>query len=452
MEEIVVVVGMKKNYIRYMEVMLTSLLINNQECEVNFNILQNDFSVDVKEKLKERFKKYNNLKINFLDVSSELFSKFPAFGHLVIATYYRILASEVLLKYDKVLYLDIDLVVDGNILELWNTDIDNYIVAAVREESVEANEERLGIPKNYKYFNAGVLLMNLKKMREKKYFEKIMDYLNQNQETILYSDQDVLNGVFYNNWLELDKKWNYHNYFVVKKNSKKELIELDKPVIIHYTGPIKPWDKEATTILKYKYFEYENIYLNNGVKKIKNPKKNRINIFKLRILNKINKNSLFIKLKNRIKRNVFFMKIINKLSLNFTHSEKLMEVYKAKKIEMKNSLFESNFNIYLAKFLEYEKYIEIEGFAFKEGFSNRKTKKYLVFFTKNREKKYFFELATVDREICNQIYFDEKDYSSSGFFCFIKKEEIENGIYETGILIQNARLGHFKQLHKKITI
>ena len=56
MEEIVVVVGMKKNYIRYMEVMLTSLLINNQECEVNFNILQNDFSVDVKEKLKERFK------------------------------------------------------------------------------------------------------------------------------------------------------------------------------------------------------------------------------------------------------------------------------------------------------------------------------------------------------------------------------------------------------------
>ena len=69
MEEIVVVVGMKKNYIRYMEVMLTSLLINNQECEVNFNILQNDFSVDVKEKLKERFKKYNNLKINFLAFS-----------------------------------------------------------------------------------------------------------------------------------------------------------------------------------------------------------------------------------------------------------------------------------------------------------------------------------------------------------------------------------------------
>ena len=152
------------------------------------------------------------------------------------------MASEILTQYDKVLYLDVDIIVDGNISELWNTNIEEYVVAAVREESVEANEERLGIPKNQKYFNAGVLLMNLKKIREEKFFEKIMNYLKKNYETILYSDQDVLNAVFYNTWLELDEKWNYHNYFVIRRNSKIELINLDTPRIIHYTGPIKPWE------------------------------------------------------------------------------------------------------------------------------------------------------------------------------------------------------------------
>lgn len=458
MEEIVVVVGIKKNYIKYMEVMLTSLLINNKNYKINFNILQDDFSNEIKENINKKFEKYRNLEINYLDIKSTVFSDFPTLGHLVIATYYRILASEILTQYDKVLYLDVDIIVDGNISELWNTNIEEYVVAAVREESVEANEERLGIPKNQKYFNAGVLLMNLKKIREEKFFEKIMNYLKKNYETILYSDQDVLNAVFYNNWLELDEKWNYHNYFVIRRNSKIELINLDTPRIIHYTGPIKPWELEATTVLKEKYLEYEQIYLSG-----KDTKTEKINFSKEKSKIKISiKNKLFNKLKsyfwikkiyNLLNKNKFFREKYHKVRIESIYSDKLMETYKAQKVELKDSLFESNLNIYLGRFFEYEKYIEVEGFVFKENFSNRKTKKYIVLFSKNREQKYFFELGTVDRDVCNQIYFDGLDYSSSGFFSFIRKDELSKGEYELGILIKSSEnQTHFKKLYREVII
>ena len=456
MEEIVIVVGIKKNYIKYMEVMLTSLLINNKDYKINFNVLQDDFTIEMKESFNKKFKKYSNLEINYLDISSSLFSEFPTLGHLVIATYYRILTPEILTKFNKVLYLDVDLIIDGDILKLWNTNIEDYTVAAVREESVEANENRLGIPKNQKYFNAGVLLMNLKKIREEKFFERIMKYLKQNQETILYSDQDVLNAVFYNSWLELEEKWNYHNYFVIKRNSKLELINLDKPIIIHYTGPIKPWEPEATSVLKGKYLEYERIYLGEKDERSNSRSSKNLKVkdsFKIKLFEKLKSNFLVKKIYNFMNRSKFFRDRYHKVRVEAIYSDKLMEVYKAKKIEMKDSLFESNMNIYLGRFSEYEKYIEVEGFVFKENFSDRKTKKYIVFFSKNREKKYFFELGTVDREICNKIYFDGNDYSSSGFFSFVKKDELLKGEYEAGLLIKKEGYQtYFKKINREIVI
>ena len=416
MEEIVVVVGIKKNYIKYMEVMLTSLLINNKNYKINFNILQDDFSNEIKENINKKFEKYINLEINYLYIKSTVFSDFPTLGHLVIATYYRILASEILTQYDKVLYLDVDIIVDGNISELWNTNIEEYVVAAVREESVEANEERLGIPKNQKYFNAGVLLMNLKKIREEKFFEKIMNYLKKNYETILYSDQDVLNAVFYNNWLELDEKWNYHNYFVIRRNSKIELINLDTPRIIHYTGPIKPWELEATTVLKEKYLEYEQIYLSG-----KDTKTEKINFSKEKSKIKISlKNKLF----NKLKSYFWIKKVYNLLNKNKFFREKYHKV----RVE---SIYSLPFNSILVL----------------------KFKKYIVLFSKNREQKYFFELGTVDRDVCNQIYFDGLDYSSSGFFSFIRKDDLSKGEYELGILIRSSEnKTHFKKLYRKVII
>ena len=57
----------------------------------------------------------------------------------------------------------------------------------------------------------------------------------------------------YDEWLEIDEKWNYHNTFILKREGKLKNVLLDNPVIIHYTGPLKPWHKESKHILKSKY-------------------------------------------------------------------------------------------------------------------------------------------------------------------------------------------------------
>lgn len=452
MREINIVVGVNRNYIKPMSVMLISLLENNKEYKINFNIFQDDFNNEDKENILKRFNEYKNLDINYIDITNDLFKGLPTLEHISLSTYYRILAPKLLEKYDKLLYLDSDLVVDGNISELWETNIEDYAVAAVREDSLQANEERLGIPKYHKYFNAGVLLMNSKMLREGNYEDIIMDYLYKNKEILLFSDQDALNAILYNKWYEISEKWNYHNYFVDARHSNLEEIKLDKPVIIHYTGPIKPWDKEKGSVLKNIYLRYEALY--NGEKIILEDLQlvHRNENYKRKIYEKLKKNKYAIKLNEVMKKNKFLKNTYYKLKSSSTPLEKVMNSFEAKKIDVKDSLFESNFDIFLSKFRDHKDYIEIEGFAFKVGFSNRKTEKYLVFYSKSREKKYFFKLGVVDREECNHIYLDKRDYSSSGFFNFIKKSEMKKGEYEIGILLKKDRLTQFKSLNKLVTI
>jgi len=451
-KEINVVVGVNRNYIKPMSIMLISLLENNKEWRINFNIFQDDFKEEDKEDLLKRFNKYKNLNIHYIDITNDLFKGLPTLEHISLSTYYRILAPKLLEKYDKLLYLDSDLVVDGNISDLWEIDIEDYAIAAVREESLQANEERLGIPKYHKYFNAGVLLMNSKMLREGDYEEIIMDYLYKNKEILLFSDQDALNAILYNKWYEISEKWNYHNYFVDIRNSNLEKIKLDKPVIIHYTGPIKPWDKEEGSVLKNIYLKYEALY--NGGQTISEDLKlaYKNEKYKRKIYEKLKKNRYAKKINEIMKKNKFLKNIYYKLKSFSAPLEKVMNSFEAKKIDMKDSLFESNFDVFLSKFREHKDYIEIEGFAFKVGFSNRKTEKYLVFYSKNRARKYFFRLGVVDREECNHIYLDNCDYSSSGFFNFIKKSDLKKGEYKIGILLKKEELTQFKSLNKLITI
>ena len=458
MREIIIVVAVNRNYIKPMSVMLTSVLRNNLEYKIVFNIFQDDFSEEDKEGVNNKFKKYSNLTLRYITITNEIFEGLPTLEHISLSTYYRILAPKLLPEYDKIMYLDSDLVVDGNILEFWDINIDRYVVAAVREESIQSNEERLGIPMNQKYFNAGVLLINSKKIRDENYFDVIMDYMIKNKEILLFSDQDALNAIFYNKWLEIDEKWNYHNYFVDMKKSKLELIKKDNPVIIHYTGPIKPWNEENGSVLTNIYLKYEDIYLlENDIKttstkvKINKGFTNYLEL-KSKIFLRFRKIKLMILLNKFLKSNTYTKKLYYKIKSNIEPSQKIIKAFEAREIDFKDALYESNLDFYISKFREYEKYIEIEGYVFKRIFLTREVIKILVIYSKDMSKKYFFKLGTVDREICNSIYLDGNDYSSAGFHNFISKERLENGEYELGLLLTKQGQTHFKKINKTIIV
>ena len=232
------------------------------------------------------------------------FSKRVVSNHgISIETYYRILAIELLPEtIERILYLDVDLIVRGSLLELYQMDMEGHPfvvcedILGILNDFHESNKLRLEIPKEYSYFNAGVMLFNLKYLRETGAAQKLINRIFDNYERYEYNDQDVLNEVYYDQLLWAD--WDQYNlppalYFLdakalrenhVRFASYEELRELsaenpeelrtkyldisysmrDKAKIIHYMGAAKPWNRDLTQHDAAVYRFYDEPYWRNA--------------------------------------------------------------------------------------------------------------------------------------------------------------------------------------------
>jgi lipopolysaccharide biosynthesis glycosyltransferase len=119
----------------------------------------------------------------------------------------------------KVIYMDVDMIMQEDISKLWHTDMADFPVAAVKDTTVQTIGNNWGGIKNYaalglnpedKYFNSGLLLINPQLWREKQYTQQIIDCINNNISFAQYPDQYGCNVIFADNWLELDSRWNFN--------------------------------------------------------------------------------------------------------------------------------------------------------------------------------------------------------------------------------------------------
>jgi lipopolysaccharide biosynthesis glycosyltransferase len=191
--------------------------------------------------------------------------------YISFSCYYRLLIPELLHKdFKKVIYLDCDLVVRGDLEQLWQIDLEeNYVLAAqdmwIRSVSSPRgllNYQELGIPPDSKYFNSGVLVINLEKWRINKISTKAMQYLKQNLKYIRYHDQDVLNALLVSRWGELDPRWNCQHTIrgclSWRESPFSEEVYnnlIHDPYIIHYVTELKPWISRHTPFKEY-FFKY----------------------------------------------------------------------------------------------------------------------------------------------------------------------------------------------------
>lgn len=235
------------------------------KCEVEFLPVPQSLIKEIKES-------HNNLK-------NEDRNKTRQMDHISIASYYRLVIPELLPHWiEKVIYLDCDLVVKGDLKQLWQIDLrENYVLAAqdvsiryVSAPSGLLNHEELGISPESKYFNAGVLAINLKKWRDSKITTKAIKYFKQNKECVRWHDQDVLNAILAGQWEELDPKWNFqpmidaYSSWEVSPFSEDVYNDLMRaPYIIHYVTRLKPWNFHYTPYKEY-FFQYVDKTLWSG--------------------------------------------------------------------------------------------------------------------------------------------------------------------------------------------
>lgn len=241
------------NYLAPTYVAINSLLRNiNSETDIELFILGSKIS-DIN---KQRFYDLSP-NITFLETSlmynirSAHLSE--ELSYISIATYYRFLIPELLSEYDSCLYLDSDIIIRGDITPLLKLPIEDYTIIGAKNhfsQDYDINFYKArcfdcSIPNLDQYVNAGVLLMNLKKLRENDLYKELIEDAVHN--VYPYNDQDVLNKYCYGSIGIIGAKYNFmaqylkdiHNASIAL--NENAAIAADNCIIVHYATKNKPW-------------------------------------------------------------------------------------------------------------------------------------------------------------------------------------------------------------------
>ncbi len=261
MERIIIVFTCDENYVRHTATVIASILQNSSRA-FRFYIFDCGISPESLQKLQTWELGDQELMIVPMK-KNDLFERYNIPSWYSHAIFYRLMIPDRLPEYDKVLYLDSDMVVCGDIGELWDIDLGDRLIGGVDEAVFfsgrwyEKRKKINGFPEDRIYFNSGVLLMNTKALREWNFFEKIVRVL-QERTDLHFPDQDALNFLLENSQrLCFDCRYN----FLLPLNVKKSLQSIS-PVIVHLI--MKPWNLPVHLLpkrlffAKYarKYFEY----------------------------------------------------------------------------------------------------------------------------------------------------------------------------------------------------
>ena len=262
LHEIPIILASDDNYAPFMYTTMVSILENAKETTYyDFYLMVPSAFSKNNEKTILTLKDIYNCDIHFIDMKDAFSDLTMRIAHITSPTYYRLLAGDLLPKeYGKCIYLDVDICVCQDLSELYNIDMgNNYIagvVAAGYYFSEAANCKRLNLPSMKTYVNAGVLLMNLKQIRQDKMTEKFVELSKKNYSS---QDQDVVNVACYGKIITLPPKYNAMITRLQQNDprlrdlyAEEDIWEANiSPCIIHYANKNKPWNSNFVYMEQY---------------------------------------------------------------------------------------------------------------------------------------------------------------------------------------------------------
>ena len=235
-----IVLAADNAYLIPLETTIKSVLYHNTE--VDFYILNSDIAPEWF-KLLERKMEVVNSTIHNVHLAKELFEGYKTGPHLNYASYFRFFATKVV-DSDRVLYLDSDIIVTRDLSPLFRIDLNGYYLGAV--DDIYAYEERTS------GFNSGVLLMDVAKWKEYSIINSLLKLAAEHNQAVHLGDQSILNSYFENNWMPLDKTYNYMvGADTFHLNQECERLDDNQPAIVHYASHDKPWNTYSIGYVSY---------------------------------------------------------------------------------------------------------------------------------------------------------------------------------------------------------
>ncbi len=237
--------ALDERFLRYGIVSLFSMRENAKRTDVLYKVhfLHTDVLPESQAKVKTLERE--GFQIVFEDVSSYLESiahKFPLRDYYSKTTYYRLFIADMHPEFDKAIYIDSDTIIQGDMAEVFETDISDYILGACHEQAmVQVNEygkyveKCLGLDRNL-YFNAGHLLINCKAFRERNVLDRFIQILSV-YDCVVTQDEDYLNLLCKDHVLFLDQRWNTEIFGKIP-------YPIEEAKVLHYIMFNKPWHYE----------------------------------------------------------------------------------------------------------------------------------------------------------------------------------------------------------------
>ena len=240
-------------YVPFLAVALQSLVENSKK--ENYYLIKILYT-NITDENQEKIKKYEseNINIEFVCLSyyiNKVKDKLYTRDYYSKTTYFRLFIPDLYPQFDKVLYLDSDIVILSDIADLYNVDMGDNLLAAVPDDVIqtievfrEYAEKVVGVATYKNYFNAGILLMNLDELRKFNFQEKFL-YLLEKVKFSVAQDQDYLNRLCKGRVKLLENTWD-------RMPIGGNIINRDELHLIHYNLAFKPWHFED--ILYKEYF------------------------------------------------------------------------------------------------------------------------------------------------------------------------------------------------------
>jgi lipopolysaccharide biosynthesis glycosyltransferase len=238
------------NYVNHLIVTIYSLLKNNPNEKIHVHVVASDLTTDSKAVIDALKEFHAALEISYHKADPAMISGLAmTMDYISSVTYYRLLLAEIIPKnIDTLLYLDADIAIHGKLSELFATDLGGAYAAGVPDIYLNedaAYKQKISL-KSGTYYNAGVLLLNLKKMRQSGVTKKLL--ANAKKKAHEYQDQDAINITF-DSIVTLDRQYNYQI-----KDKQYDTLPGDAMAILHYSGSMKPWNRDRP------YDQFSTIY------------------------------------------------------------------------------------------------------------------------------------------------------------------------------------------------
>ncbi len=260
---IAIVAACDAGFAQHLAVMLLSLADTNPQHDFSIFVLWNGRS-DEEDKLRRVLERIP-FTFAIIDIREDALDDLVGGANFTVTTYARLLVGELLPgELDRVIYLDGDILVRGDIGALWHTDLCGRTVGAVGDLPRYSFHGKLGLPADAPYFNAGVLLIDLRRWRQLGIGGRSLAFAREHPERLTWSDQCALNVMLHGDWTALDRVWNFQSMDVARLVNGQVRFEAIDPErlaaarLVHFNGRSKPWHYLNDHPFKAEYLRYRS--------------------------------------------------------------------------------------------------------------------------------------------------------------------------------------------------